>query len=251
MATIKPASDLLTLLRKSHARIYRIALALCGERHSAEAVVEKVLRMSGRISRRWETDEDARRWFMHYTVLLCRATNTQKLDAGSEVPRRAGSDGDRPGSSAYVRTGVAAGNEALLNLFTGPDSVAILDAIRQLPTQQREAFLLHHGEEMDLRQMATAMDCSSAAAANHLVAAVKSLNELHLTGIGEFTARLPALLRQLVPPAEALEVHLQSLISAERRRKWIWRIFSWVVQIILLAALVWGAWWIWNRIEII
>jgi DNA-directed RNA polymerase specialized sigma24 family protein len=250
MATIKPATDLLTLLRQSHARIYRIALALCGNRQSAEAVVERVLRSSGNISRRWETDEDAQRWFMHYTVLLCRRTNNERKNAGSEVIRRAGSDGEKPGSSAYLRTGVG-GNEALLNLVTDPDSVSILHAIQQLPTQQREAFLLHHGEEMDLRQMATAMDCSSAAAANHLVAAVKALKESHLVGIGEFTARLPAMLRQLVPPANELDGYLKNLIAVQRRRMWIWQVVTWFLRILLLALLAWLIWWIHRRVEIV
>jgi DNA-directed RNA polymerase specialized sigma24 family protein len=248
MATIKPSSDLLTLLRQSHARIHRIALALCGNRQSAEAVVEKVLRASGKISRRWETDEDAQRWFMHYTVLLCRAMNSEKNDAGSEVSRRAGSVG--PGSSGYLRTGVG-DDEALLSLVTDTDSIAILHAIRQLPTQQREAFLLHHGEEMDLRQMATAMDCSNAAAANHLVAAVKSLKEFQLIGIGEFTARLPALLRQLLPPTDALDAHLQNLIADQRHRERLRQIVDWVVRITLLAAIAALLWWIWQRIEIV
>jgi DNA-directed RNA polymerase specialized sigma24 family protein len=250
MAITKPASDVLTLLRQSHARIYRISLALCGDRASAEAVVEKVLRMSGKISPRWETDEDARRWFMHYTVLSCRATNAENKNTGSELPRGARPTAEPPGSSSYLSSGVT-GNEALLSLVTHPDSIAILRAIRQLPTQQREAFLLHHGEEMDLRQMATAMDCSSAAAANHLVGAVKSLKELHLVGIGEFTARLPALLRQLVPQDDALDAHLQNLIAKRWRRNRIWRIIIWVAWIILLSSIAFSLWWIWTRVEIV
>ena len=250
MGTIKPASDLLTLLRRSHARVYRIALALCGNRRVAETVVEKVLRRSVGISKRWETDEDAERWFMHYTVLLCRATNNENTDAGSEVSRRAGYFDARPGSSAYLRTGVA-GNEALLSLVTDADSIAILMAVRQLPTQQREAFLLHHGEAMDLRQMATAMDCSSAAAANHLVAAVKALKEYSLAGIGDFTARLPGLLRQLVPPAEALDIRVQQVVAKQRRRAWVRRIVDCALTVVLIAAIACLAWWFWKRIEIV
>jgi len=37
-------------------------------------------------------------------------------------------------------------------------------------------FSFHHGEGFILRQLATAMDCSSDAAANHLVAATQALS---------------------------------------------------------------------------
>ena len=44
-----------------------------------------------------------------------------------------------------------------------------------LPGQQREAIVLRHGLGLDLHRVAAAMDCSSAAASNHLVAATVAL----------------------------------------------------------------------------
>jgi len=53
--------------------------------------------------------------------------------------------------------------------------VAFVSALRQLETQQREAFLLHHCERLNARYSALAMDCSTEAADNHLKAADQSL----------------------------------------------------------------------------
>lgn len=212
-------SNLPTLLRQSHAQMYRIALALTGSRSAAQAVAEKVVRRSGAVFKQWETDSDAQRWFVHYTVLLCRS-----------VPMTSSED-------------------LLLNAAGDPDAQAAIRHIRQLPMQQREAFLLHHGEAMELRQMATAMDCSSQAAANHLVAAVQSLRNSGIVGLGDFTQKLPALLRQLMPPADALEQNLQRVIIAQSRRRQARRILLWASQIILILAIGWLAWWMWRSVQ--
>jgi DNA-directed RNA polymerase specialized sigma24 family protein len=187
MAAIKPVSDFQTLLKRCHAQIFRIAIALCGDERRAEMVVQKVLRQSQSAANRWETDLDSERWFLHYTVLLSR-------ERGSQV-------GD---------------DDLLVRTIDDPAMALVMKAVRQLPMQQREAFLLHHGEMLDLHQLATAMDCSTAAAANHLVAAAQSLKAQNLTDIGNFTAQLPAMLRRLAPPEDQLEQIAQRTITTQR-----------------------------------
>jgi predicted dehydrogenase len=47
-------------------------------------------------------------WGSHFIDQICRLSESDSQDAGSEVRRRAGPDADKPGSSAYLRTGVLA-----------------------------------------------------------------------------------------------------------------------------------------------
>jgi DNA-directed RNA polymerase specialized sigma24 family protein len=207
------------LLGSAHYRIYRIAVVLCGEPSRADEVVDTVLRQSVGISTKWRTQDDASRWFVHYTVLLSRQWASH---AGADALRRVTSD---------------------------PADTAIIHAIGQLPMQQREAFLLHHGEQMDLRQVATAMDCSTAAAANHLAAAAKSLQESVPTVLADFTPRLPGLLQQLLPPPHLLDAKLQQTLARHRRIRRLKLIGIWVYRAALLLTIGWLLWWIWQRID--
>src|SRR5690348_9122826 len=128
------ARALTALLAQHYPRTYRIAVALCGDRGVAHTVTRQVLLQGLRVHNQWETESDVGRWFAHHTVLLARQTLA----------------GRAPDPAA----------DELLTLTTDPIFLTILRTIRFLPPQQREAFLLHHGEQFDLRQMATAMDCS-------------------------------------------------------------------------------------------
>lgn len=191
----------------------RIALALCATRDDAENVVENVLTRSGPLSAKWETDGEAVRWFVHYTVLRtreCPPAETKK--------------------------------DSLWNAANTAESAAVIAALRQLPMQQREAFLLRHGEKLELRQLATAMDCSSAAAANHLAMATATLNKLTSNGLDDFTDELPGLMQKLVPPDEELEIQIQHMLA--RQKKWIWtrrilRAVGWMLLAVIIVCLAW------------
>lgn len=195
-----PPIHLESILHRCYPRVYRIALALCGDHDAAQAVVEQVVIRSGRISNRWETVSDADRWFLHYTVLQAR----ESLQVSPE-------------------------RDVLLHSATSAETAALVSAVRQLPIQQREAFLLHHGEELDLRQLSTAMDCSSAAAANHLVSAIATLRKLTANHeLDDFVMQLPGMMRKLVPADDVLEFQIRQLLA--RRRKWSWlrRLRKWL-----------------------
>ena len=200
MAFVRP--NLIALLHRHYPRVYRIAFALCGDQEAALSVVENVIIRSGPISPRWETADQATRWFLHYTVLL-----TRQCAAGQ------------------------AQHDALLHAAGTSALARFIVAIRNLPQQQREAFLLHHGERLDLRQVATTMDCSSAAAANHLVMATASLNHLGPAEMARFTAELPGMMQKLVPGDHHVGFEVQRILQIESRRRWTRR---------LLLALLWG-----------
>jgi hypothetical protein len=123
-------------------------------------------------------------------------------------------------------------------------------SLSALTPQQREAFLLHHGERFDLRQLATAMDCSTAAAANHLVAAAQRLRPVAGDRLADFTAALPHVLAAIVPPPTTIAL----TVNQQVRRYLIPRLLlKWIIRPLLFAALLaagYAAWRLWKILVI-
>ena len=135
----RPAVEL--LLRAHYRRVYRIACALCGDDDAGKSIVKTVMNQSLRALPHWRGEAQATNWFLHHTILRTRE---------------------------FVPWPNQAGSDPLLRrlIHPSPQYVAFLRAVRNLPPQQREAFLLFRGEKLDTRQVAVAMDCSTTAAAN-------------------------------------------------------------------------------------
>ncbi len=122
-----------------------------------------------------------------------------------------------------------------------------LDWLTSLPQQQREAVVLAHGLQLDLHRVAAAMDCSSSAAANHLVAAVALLQ-----GVGpvhEWTAGLPAQLAAIVPPSTVIAADVAHAVSRNRWRTWVRRGVALLLAAMLLAV-AWAGWQAWRMVVI-
>jgi DNA-directed RNA polymerase specialized sigma24 family protein len=222
-----PSNDpraLAAVLAHHYPRNYRIAVALIGDRGIAHTVTRQVLLQGLRAHDQWETESDVQRWFAHHTVLLARQTLVGRI----------------PDPAA----------DELLSLTADPVFLTILRTIRFLPPQQREAFLLHHGEQFDLRQMATAMDCSSEAATNHLVAATQALRPIAADRLGDFTDQLPQLLQRVLPPPQRIAVESQHMaklyVWPRRLRRWI----SWPLMLSVLACLVYLGLRLWRILVI-
>src|SRR5687768_17223917 len=129
------------LLATYYPQVWRIAVNLTGREAVGKAVARQIMERSLVAAQTWEHEEVPERWFKHHTVLAAR-------DAAPRTP---------PSDDVLI--------------FKGPRDagyVAFARAVRGLPHQQREAFLLNHGEDFDLRQLGIAMDCSVDAAGVHL-----------------------------------------------------------------------------------
>ena len=128
----------------------RVATALGGTGRFAAVVSRQLLRRARPVCEGWIDTDEADRWFLHHTILLCRATSNAE------------SIGQR---------------DVLISAYDQPtdDYVAFVRAIRTLSFQQREAYVLSACEKLDDRLLAVAMDCSKTAAQTHLDQATKQL----------------------------------------------------------------------------
>ncbi len=194
-----------TILDRCYPRVHRIAIALCANDASAFEVARTVLRTGFSRIQLLKDPDVADRWFAHFTVLTAR---THTREAGN-------------------RDSILGSNVAFSDLMRSVDT---------LPMQQREAFVLHHGLSMDLRQLATAMDCSSAAAANHLVTAAEKVRMMSEGRLTQITAAIPKLLDRAVPPPQVLRVEIRQMIR-EKKRQTRYRCWLLLACLLVLAAL--------------
>lgn len=213
---------LVRVLAGFYPQVYRMSLNLVGDVGEGAKVAERVMRRSTRAAEGWEHEEAPGRWFRHHTVLTARAVSRG-------LPK------ERPADPLIQR-----GPE-------DPQHVAMVRALRNLPQQQREAFLLHHGEGFDTRQLGIAMDCSVEAARTHFDSATRALTALHPQG---FAQRVEALVDAYLAsePDERLAIpYAKRLVRAGT-----WQAIAALLGIILLLGLVgaiaYGIWWLWPRI---
>jgi DNA-directed RNA polymerase specialized sigma24 family protein len=213
------------LLADRYPSVRRIALALTGSERTADEVVHGVLERSLRVMPTWRRGAGPENWFYHHKLFTARdVAGRQGPPDLANDPLVAHGPTNDPGYQAFIR------------------------ALRGLPPQQAEAYLLHHGERLNERHLGVAMDCSANAAAEHLRAAGESLAQLIGPDLDGHTAHLTQGYARLAPVADAAEiqagVHVQRLI---RRRKW--RTIRKVVLALLVAALLAGAYLVWRRMR--
>ena len=206
-----------TLLTAGYVPARRVAHALSGDDRVARAVAELLVRRSLRMLPKWRDPSTPANWFYHHAVLTTRGTNAPPPDPHAD-PLVALGPADNPAYVAFVR------------------------ALRLLPAQQREAFILHHGERLNARHLGVAMDCSTGAAEVHLRAATDALSAVSNARIDELSAALArayANLQVAQPdPSPTINVHVRRV----RRRVWARRIFRALVLLAVLGGLSWAGW---------
>jgi DNA-directed RNA polymerase specialized sigma24 family protein len=215
---LKPAA-LEALLAAGYAPARRVAHALSGDEAVARGVAELCARRSFKQLPKWQDPSSPENWFYHHAVLTTRAN----------VPP--------PPADPLADPLVAHAPQPV-----DPAYVAFVRAIRNLPPQQREAFILHQGERLNPRMLGVAMDCSMGAADTHLRAATDTLAAV--TGgpvepLAERLTRAYAGLQAAQPrPEPSVRVHIRRV----RRRLWLRRIVRFVVITGVCAGLGWLAW---------
>ena len=208
----------LALLSDRLPQAWRMAVALAGDEPRGRAAVREVMGQAQLAAESWDHDEAPGRWFRHHTVLAVR-----RLPGQGRGEVLVG-DGDDAGYRAFVA------------------------AVRKLPAQQREAFVLHHGEGLDARQLGIAMDCSVQAAKVHLHGAGEALAPLAGGDLPERVARLREAYGAIEPPAN-LGVPLRRRARWRRRMTAVALFAGWALLLGLIALAVAAAWAVVPRLE--
>ena len=205
---------------------YRVAAGLCGTREAARVLLPSLSQRGVRMLPRWRDNADAHRWFVHHTVLATRELSVRRdsVENDTLIP---------PG-------GVA-----------GPGYTVFIATLRGLNFQQREAFLLHFGEDQDARGIAIAMDCSTEAAKNHLLAATSAV-AANVSGRPEFDAcvrNLRTVWLSLTPDMRDVVADTRNIIGRGRWRRRLQLARRAVASLIVVSAIVVVAWFVLRRLR--
>jgi DNA-directed RNA polymerase specialized sigma24 family protein len=204
------------ILCESYPAVHRIAHALAGEPRLAQRVVRAVLRRAIRVMPRWRKGITPENWFYHHALLLSREV-AEIPESERDLLVTAGPTGD-PAYRAFIR------------------------ALRGLPRQQMEAFVLNHGEKLNSRLLGVAMDCSTIAAATHLDAGTSALKTVSVEMFPALAATLERAYATLTPPQTLIRATVSQQTGAVlwtiRFRRLMRRII-WLAILGLLAYAVW------------
>lgn len=208
------------VLAISYPQVWRMAVNLSGRESTGRDIAAAVMRRSLSAAETWEHDEAPARWFRHHTVLMTRdkAPATPPVDDVLMIHGPAD-----PAYGAFVR------------------------AIRGLPHQQREAFLLNHGEDFDLRLLGIAMDCSVEAAGVHLRHATTSLQALAGDDFGRFAQLVRGAYKASAPDESLALPYARRLVRPSILGRIVW-LLGWLILIALVMGIAYGLWWIWPRL---
>lgn len=196
-------------------------MGVCGREAAGLKAARRVMGQSLRMLPTWKNATEASNWFLHHTVLAAREAGSENVGAAADFAHDCLVEHvDRPSTEyqAFVR------------------------ALRGLPPQQAEAFVLFRGEKLEPRQIAVAMDCSTAAAANHLIAANKTLTAIAVPGFDAQAAALARVYASLTPPENLIVGDISAVARRLSRRRWR----GWIRNMMTFALLVVLAWIVWR-----
>lgn len=206
------------VVNESFPAVTRVAYALTGSNSAGDRVVQGIVAQGLRMLPTFRDEGEPHRWFMHHTILACR----RECSATPAAPIR---------------------NDLLLGGPTAmPEDVAFTRAIRGLPQQQIEALLLSLCEGLPIRAVSVAMDCSTAAAEQHLESAMTALRALTGEAFDARLHRLRQAYQALTPSAGVRVPRVERLV---RRHIWPRRVRLFVnsgIVIVVLLALAWICW---------
>ncbi len=199
--------------------VYRMAVALSGDAAEGDRVARTVLTRCLKVLPRWRRGLSPENWFYHHTLLATRQA--------AKAP-------DAPAAADPLVT--------ILGLEGGSGYAAFVRALRNLPTQQREAYLLNHGERLNPRWLGVAMDCSTAAAENHLAAATAALMAIAGNDGDRYEPQLSRAYLALTPAPELIPPAVRREVLRVVRPMRLRRLIRRVAVAVLIVSVIAAAW---------
>jgi DNA-directed RNA polymerase specialized sigma24 family protein len=191
--------------------VFRVANALTGRAGAARLVLNDVLRRSLRVLPKWRRGVVPENWYYHHTIIAARQAAAAPPELRDDVLVKLAGTQD-------------------------PTYLAFVRALRSLPRQQSEAFLLHHGERLNTRLVGVAMDSSQQAAAEHLKAADAAMATVGGEAMPALTATLLKAYAALVPPANSVHPAARKYVNRHRAKRMANRLVKLALLLGLLAA---------------
>jgi DNA-directed RNA polymerase specialized sigma24 family protein len=197
--------------------VHRVAHALTGDPAVAGKVVRFVLRRSVDVMRRWRSGQIPENWFFHNTLITLRRLGSPTPPAELDLLITVGPTGI-PAYAGFIR------------------------ALRALPVQQAEAFILHHGEHLNERLLGVAMDLSTGAAGSHLAAATTSLQTLAGDDYPALVTALEKAYAALTPPETVVKTTALTEMRSVLWGKLLRRAVRRLITLAILAGIGFAAW---------
>ena len=205
------------VLADSYPSVHRMAHALTGRSAAAQRVIRLVFRRALKVIPTWRKGIIPENWFYHHTLLTARDVAPTAPTGDKDLLASMGPAGE-PAYAAFVR------------------------ALRALPRQQTEAFLLNHCEKLNERLLGVAMDCSTQAAATHLAAATESLRRMGGDQFAALTAAVEKAYAALTPGDAAITTSVGRQIRSALWARGVRRLVRRVILLAILAALAYAGW---------
>lgn len=203
---------------------HRMAITLSGSFDIARTATIKLAQQAQRKLPDWADADDAARWFMHHTILLMR-------QHAVPLPWQ---------------------NDALLHDVGGPHLLQyqqMIQALRKLPLQQQEAFLLTIAQRWNARYVAVAMDCSTTAVTTHLEEAHRQLRPMLGKSYDALCQALCQVHRTLPIQLPVNAADLAVRIRTRRSFAGLAQVAGWIIILTGLLVIAYFAWTIYPRIE--
>jgi DNA-directed RNA polymerase specialized sigma24 family protein len=212
------------IFTENYPALYRMSLGLSGRLDVGLGVLRFVVKQALRVLPSWKDEDAPQRWFLHHTILTVRRASKHQPNQTNDVLL----DDPKTATTGYL---------------------AFIRALRGLPMQQREAYILRHGEHLNERYISVAMDCSLQATANHLAAATDGLRLIAGPNLDVHTEQMSRIYRALAPQESLMLPKLRRTIARHIWPRRILRALGWLIILAFACAIAYAAWKIWPMLE--
>ncbi|HMK21725.1 MAG TPA: sigma-70 family RNA polymerase sigma factor [Terriglobales bacterium] len=165
------AEEFDSIVRRHQRRVHRFLLTLLHDPDEADNLTQECFLRAYQNLRNFRGESSLETWLLRIAANLARDhARNRKVSFWKRLLGMDGADDD--GAAQHVPSGQASPERILL---AREDVRAVWNAANQLPQQQRAVFLLRFVEEMELSEIAAALDLQVGSVKTHLFRALQSV----------------------------------------------------------------------------